>query len=136
MTTDDGANATKKPWAGWILSGLATLFMIFDASIHLARIKPVVDAFAQLGFQIDLALTIGIIEFVCLLLYLIPRTSVLGAILLTGYLGGAVAANVRIGTPLFSNALFPVYVGILFWGGLFFRNHLLRELFPIQKSKN
>ncbi len=136
MTTDVGANSSKKLWAGWILSGLATLFMIFDASIHLARIKPVVDAFSQLGFPIELALTIGILELVCLALYLYPRTSILGAILLTGYLGGAVAANVRIGTPLFSNMLFPIYVGILFWGGLVLRNRVLRELFPIQKSRN
>lgn len=110
--------------------------MIFDAGIHLARIKPVVDAFAQLGFPVELALTIGVLELICLILYLIPKTSILGAVLLTGYLGGAIALNVRIGTPLFSNSLFPVYVGILFWGGLFLRNRRLRELFPIQKPRD
>lgn len=125
-----------KLWTGRIMSGIAVLFMIFDGTIHLLRIQPVVDAFTQLGYPVELSILFGILELLCLALYLIPKTSVLGAILLTGYLGGAVAANVRIGTPLFSNALFPVYVGILFWGGLYLRNKLLRELMPMQNSSS
>lgn len=132
-TLPSEAGSKNRLWTGRILSGIAALFMVFDGIIHLMKIQPVVDAFAQLGFPLDLSVVLGILELACLVVYLVPHTSVLGAILLTGYLGGAVAANVRIGTPLFSNVLFPVYIGILFWGGIFLRNGLLCELLPIQK---
>ena len=117
-----------------VLSGIAVLFMLFDSTIHLMAIPPVVEAFNQLGFSINLAVPIAVIELVCVILYLIPQTSVFGAVLLTGYLGGAVAANLRIGTPLLSNVLFPVYIGILAWAGLYLRDARLRELFPVRKS--
>ena len=81
----------------------------------------------------SLALGIGILELVCLVVYVNPRTAILGAILLTGYLGGAVATNVRIGSPLFSHVLFPVYVGVLLWGGLFLREERLRALIPLRR---
>src|ERR1700720_4399416 len=89
-------------WAGRILSGLGVLFMLFDAIIHTMRPAPVVQAFTQLGFPLSSALPLGIIELLCVGLYVIPRTSAFGAILLTGYLGGAIATQVRIGAPLFS----------------------------------
>ncbi len=127
-------DSKAKVWTSRVLSGIAVLFMLFDSTIHLMAIPPVVEAFNQLGFSINLAVPIAIIEIVCVILYLVPQTSVFGVVLLTGYLGGAVAANLRIGTPLFSNVLFPVYIGILAWGGLFLRNARLRELFPIQKG--
>ena len=128
------SDSMAKIWTARILSGIAVLFLLFDSVIHLMAVPPVVEAFNQLGYPVNLAVPLAIIELLCLVLYLIPQTSVLGAVLLTGYLGGAVAANVRIGTPLFSNALFPVYVGIMFWGGLFLRDFRLRELFPLRKS--
>jgi hypothetical protein len=96
-------------------------------------IPPVVESFNQLGYPVDLAVTLGIIELICLITYVIPRTSVLGAILLTGYLGGAVAIQLRIGAPLFSTALFPIYIGILVWEGLYLRDDRLRALVPGRK---
>ena len=92
------------------------------------------EAFAKLGYSISLAVPLGIIEIACILLYVIPRTSVLGAVLLTGYLGGAVATNLRTGAPLFSNVLFPVYVGVLLWGGLYLRDNALRGVFPVRRQ--
>ena len=118
----------KMIWAGRVLSGLMVAFLLFDGAIHIAKIAPVVQAFAQLNFPIELAVTLGVIELVCLTLYVYPRTAVVGAILLTGYLGGAVATHLRAGSPLFAEALFPVYIGILLWGGLYLRNERLRAL--------
>ena len=87
-------------------------------------IPPVVEAFTRLGFPVDLARGIGTLELACLIVYLIPRTAIPGAILLTGFLGGAVVTHVRVGDPLLSHALFPVYVGALVWGGLLLRGRL------------
>jgi len=110
--------------AGRTLSAAAILFLLFDATIKLMVIPPVVEAFTRLGFPVDLARGIGALELACLLLYVIPRTAIPGAILLTGFLGGAVVTHVRVGDPLLSHALFPVYVGALLWGGLLFRGRL------------
>ena len=115
------------------MSALPALFLVFDGVIHIMRIPPVVEAFARLGYSISLAIPLGIIEIVCIMLYVTPRTSVLGAILLTGYLGGAVATNLRTGAPLLSNVLFPVYVGVLLWGGLYLRDNALRAVFPVRR---
>ena len=127
------AVSNKRLWVGRIMSALPVLFLLFDAVIHVMRIPPVVEGFAKLGYSISLAIPLGIIEIVCLVLYVIPRTSVLGAVLLTGYLGGAVATNLRTGAPLFSNVLFPVYVGVLLWGGLYLRDNSLRAVFPVRR---
>ena len=116
-------------WAGRIASALPALFLTFDAVIHIMKIAPVVDAFAQLGYPISAAVPLGIVELVCLAVYVTPQTSVLGAILLTGYLGGAVATHVRVGAGLFP-VLFPVMLGVLFWGGLILRDQQLRTLIP------
>lgn len=113
-------------WAGRIAGGLAILFLLFDTIIKLLRLPQAVEGTVQLGYPEGVVLCIGIIELVCLVVYVIPRTSVLGAILLTGYLGGAVATHVRIGSPLFSHILFPVYVGALVWGALLLRDERLR----------
>jgi hypothetical protein len=121
-----------KLWAGRIMTALPVLFLLFDTVIHLMNIAPVVEAFTQLGYPASIARGLGMVELVCLVLYVIPRTSVLGAILLTGYLGGAVASNLRIGSPLFSHVLFPIYVGILLWGGLYLREDRLRALIPLR----
>jgi DoxX-like family len=116
-------------WTGRILGGVAVLFMVFDSTIHLMVIEPVVQSFGELGYPVELSVTLGIIELLCLVLYLIPRTSLLGAILLTGYLGGAVATQLRIGAPLASTVLFPIYVGTLAWGWIFLRDTRMRNLF-------
>jgi hypothetical protein len=132
ITTQTAPVSKTQLWTGRIISALPILFLLFDGVIHLTRIAPVVDSFNQLGYSIGLALGLGIIELVCVVLYVVPPTSVLGAILLTGYLGGAVASNLRIGAPLFSNALFPVYVGVLLWAGLYLRSNRLRALLPLR----
>ncbi len=119
-------------WAGRIISGLAVLFLLFDSAIKLMKLPPAVEGTVRLGYPESLVLGVGIVELVCILVYVIPRTSVLGAILLTGYLGGATATNLRVGNPLFTHVLFPIYVGVLVWGGLFLRDHRLRELIPLR----
>ena len=120
-------------WAGRILSGLAVLFLLFDAVIKILKMPFAVDATVQLGYPGSLVLTIGIIELICTLLYVIPSTSILGVVLLTGYLGGAVATHLRHGDPLFSHVLFPTYIGALLWGGLLLREARLRSLFPFRR---
>ena len=128
-----GSTSNKSLWTGRILSGLAVAFLLFDAIIHVMKPAPVVDGFAKLGFPLSVAVPLGIIELVCVALYLIPRTSVFGAILLTGYLGGAIASQVRIGSPMFSTTLFPIYVALFLWGGLYFRDDRVRALIPASR---
>jgi hypothetical protein len=119
--------AARRLWAGRIVSAIPVLFLIFDASIKLVKLTPVVDAFAQLGYPINLAPTVGVLALVCTAVYAIPRTSVLGAVLLTGYLGGAIATQVRIEAGVFP-VIFPVIIGALVWTGLYLRDHRLRLL--------
>lgn len=119
--------------AGLVMSALAVLFLLFDGVIKLLEIEPVVESFAQLGYPTSLARGIGALELACLALYVLPRTALMGAILLTGFLGGAVSTHLRIVDPLFSHVLFPVYVGALVWGGLFLRDDALRALLPMRK---
>jgi hypothetical protein len=118
---------------GWGISGVVVAFMLFDAVGKLIKPVQVVDAFARTGWPVELSVPLGIILLVCTVLYMIPGISVLGAILLTGYLGGAVATNLRLENPLFTNTLFPVYFGVLVWGGLWLRERRLRELIPLLK---
>ena len=137
MTDQNNQPATgskKKLWIGRIMSALPILFLTFDGISKLMNVKPVADTMAQLGWPTHLSLTLGIIVLVCVVLYSIPRTAVLGAILLTGYLGGAVATHVRVGDPLFSHILFPVYFGILIWGGLYLRDSRVANLIPMRKN--
>jgi len=127
--------ASKKAlWTGRVLCGVVVLFLLFDAIFKLLKptSAPVVDAFNQLGYPPTLAMNIGLLLLACVVLYVIPRTAVLGAILLTGYLGGAVATNVRVGNPLFSHILFPVYMGLFVWGGLYFREERVQALIPLR----
>jgi hypothetical protein len=114
--------------AGQVVSLLAVAFLLFDAVIHVLAIEPVVESFRELGFPEWQSLPIGVLELACLALYAIPRTSVLGAVLLTGYLGGAVCAHFRVESELFSATLFPVYLGIALWAGLYLRDEKLRAL--------
>ena len=129
-STDAGSPSPKLLWTGRIFSGLIAAFLTFDATIHLMRPAPVVEAFAKLNFPLRLAVPLGVIELVCVLLYVIPRTSILGAILLTGYLGGAVAIQLPTGNSLFGEILFPIYVGVIVWGAIFLRDEKLRALIP------
>jgi hypothetical protein len=126
------SSSRKGVWSGRILSGLAAVFLIFDAVIKFIKPAPVVDAFAHLGWPLSSAVMIGILLLVCTSLYVIPRTSILGAILLTGYLGGAVATHLRVGDPLFSHILFPTYLGVMLWLGLYLREERLRALIPLR----
>jgi hypothetical protein len=119
--------SSKRQWAGNILSGLGVLFMLMDGAMHVMAPAPVIEAFHQLGFPLSLAVPLGVIEFLCVAVYIFPRTSVPGAVLLTGYLGGAVASHVRVGDPVFP-VVFPILIGVLFWGGLFLRDDRLRTL--------
>jgi|SRR5882724_51023 len=123
-----------KLWAGRIISGLAVLFLSFDAVLKFVTPAPVpvAEAFVKVGWPLTLAPVLGVILLVSTALYAIPKTSVLGAILLTGYLGGAVATHLRVGDPLLSHVLFPIYLGVLLWAGLFFREARLRALIPLR----
>lgn len=137
-TTNEQAMGISKGrmWAGWIITGLISAFMLLDAAMKLLKPKPVIDAFARTGWPTELSVTLGVILLVSTALYLIPRTEILGAILLTGYLGGAVATNLRLENPLFSNTLFPVYFGVLVWGALWLRDRKIQELIPMRKERS
>lgn len=118
-------------WTSRVLTTLAALFLLFDAVGKLLRPVQVVEGTVQLGWPASVILPLGILQAVFLILYLVPRTSILGAILWTGYLGGAVATHVRIGNPLFTHILFPTYIAALLWGALWLRDRRLRALLPI-----
>ena len=118
--------STSRVLAGRIVTALPVLFLAFDTAIKLVRIEPVVQSFRELGYPVSLARGIGLLELVCLLFYLVPRTAPIGAVLLTGYLGGAIATHVRIESPLLSHTLFPIYVGALLWLGLYLRDRRVR----------
>ncbi len=113
--------------AGLVVSGLAAAFLLMDAVMHVLNVQPVQDASRVLGFPPGAAVAIGLVELACVALYLVPRTAVLGAVLLTGYLGGAVSAQLRIEAPLFSTLLFPVYLGAAVWVGLWLRDARVRR---------
>ena len=121
------------PWTGRVLSGLAIAFLLFDSVLKVLKLPAAVEGTVQLGYPESVIVVIGGIELVCLVLYATPRTAVLGAILLTGYLGGAIATHLRIGSPLFTHTLFPIYVAALIWGGIFLREHRLRDLVPLRR---
>ena len=115
---------------GRLISGLAVAFLIFDSVGKLLRVQPVIDGTRQLGYSPDVVFGLGVTLLGCVLVYLAPPTSALGAVLLTGYLGGAVATHVRVGSPLFTHILFPIYVAALLWGGAVLRDARLRALLP------
>ena len=124
--------SNKAIWVGRVLSSLVILFMLFDGSIKLIPLDIVIQTNTQLGYpdSINLARGLGILLLVCTALYAFPRTSFLGAILLTGYLGGAIATQLRVGTPVLSHLLFGFYLGLMVWGGLYFRDARIRALIP------
>jgi hypothetical protein len=120
--------------AGAIMTGIAILFLLFDSVGKLIPLAPVVEGSLQLGYPESSIRVIGTILLICVITYAVPRTSVLGAILLTGYLGGAVATHLRVGNPVFTHMLFPVYVGVLIWGGLLLREGRLRDLVSVRRA--
>ena len=121
-------------WIGRILSALVILFLVMDGGIKLVPIKEVTETMQQLGYSgsVNQARLLGIITLLCALLYAVPQTSILGAILLTGLLGGAMATHLRVDSPLFSHLLFGFYIGVMAWGGLYLRDPHLRAMIPIR----
>jgi len=118
----------KRLWVGRIMSGVAVLFLLFDSATKLLRVEAVMKAAEQIGYPPRTMPAIGLILLVCVVVYLIPRTAVLGAVLLTGYLGGAIATHVRVGDPLLSHTFFPIYFAVLIWGGLYLRDRRVHAL--------
>lgn len=133
--TQKKTTATRKwsRWAGYGLSGLVILFMLMDVTMKLAQLPVVLETTVQLGWPATTVNSVGLVLLACTALYAYPRTSVLGAILLTAYLGGAVATHARIGSPFFSHTLFGVYVGFMLWGALYLRNDRIRTLVPYSR---
>ncbi len=123
----------RRRLTGVTLSGLAVLFMLFDGGFKLLQAQPVREGMAALGYPEHLAPYLGLVEVVCVVLYLVPRTSVLGVVLLTGYLGGATASHVRQLAPLLTHILFPSYIAALLWGGLYLRDTRLVVLNPLAR---
>ncbi|WP_160008341.1 DoxX family protein [Rhizobium sp. 18055] len=131
------SSAVRPRWQailGRVMSGLLVAFLVFDGAIKMVPIAPVTETLMGLGYSGDptLARSIGVVTLACALLYAIPRTSVLGAILLTGLLGGAIATHLRVGSPVFSHLLFGVYLGLMAWGGLYLRSEAVRKMIPLR----
>jgi hypothetical protein len=133
MTTDAVAEPKWMKWTGFVLSGLVIAFLVMDCVMKLMQLDIVKSTILDLGWAEDTALPLGVTLLICTVLYALPQTAVLGAVLLTAYLGGAVATHVRIGSPLFSHVLFGVYLGLFVWGGLWLREPRLRALFPLRR---
>jgi hypothetical protein len=125
-------NSRTIVWTGRVLSGIAVLFLTFDGIIKLVPIQPVTDSLRELGYPASdsFARFLGILTLLCTALYAWPRTAVLGAVLLTGIMGGAIASHLRLGDPLFSHTLFGVYLGLFFWVGLWLRDERVRRIMP------
>jgi hypothetical protein len=130
MPADTGTTSPSKKalWTGRILSGLAVLFLVWDGTIKVIVLDVVAESFIRLGYPVNVSVAIGVLELVCVALYIVPRTSLFGAVLLTGFLGGAIATHLRVGDPLFTHVLFPTYVGLLIWAGLALRDVRVRAV--------
>lgn len=137
MPTIADTELVSKPalWTSRVLSGFVILFLLFDGAIKLVPWPTVTETMDRMGYCSNetLARSLGLITIVCTVLYTVPPTSMVGAILVTGYLGGAVASHVRIGSPLFSHILFGVYLGLMVWGSIWLRNRNLRQLLPFSR---
>jgi hypothetical protein len=137
MTPTEPTRISAGHWAGRAMTGLAILFLAFDAAIKLIPIEPVLQIMGGLGYPgtVGFARFLGVVTLAGLLLHAYPRTALLGAVMLTGLFGGAIASKIRVGAPLFSDILFGAYLGLLVWGGLYLRDARLRSLFPVARSK-
>jgi DoxX-like protein len=122
------AFSRKAIWTGRVLTGLAAAFLAFDATLKLSMVPEAVAGTAELGWPASVIPGLGVLQLILLAVYLVPRTAVLGAVLWTGYLGGAIATHLRIGHPWLSHTLFPIYVAVLIWGGLWLRDRRVRAL--------
>lgn len=122
-------------WTGRVITGVVAAFMLMDAAMKFAKPSQVAAAFVRSGWPLELSVPLGWILLTSTVLYMIPRTAILGAILLTGYLGGAVASNLRLESPLFSYTLFPVYFGVLVWLALWLREPRLKEMIPLRRAQ-
>jgi DoxX-like protein len=118
-------------WTGRVIGGLMALFLLFDAVLHLLKPAPVVEAFARLGYPVSLSVELGALELICIIVYLIPSTNILGAILLTGYLGGATATQLRAGSSTFET-LFPIIIGVLIWLAIYLQDKRIRAMIPVR----
>ena len=127
LATSARTDSGKAVWTGRILSGLVVAFMLLDGGMKVAGAQVVREGSVALGYPPSTMFGIGAVLLACTLLYAIPRTAVLGAVLLTGYLGGAIATHVRVGDPLLTHTLFPIYVAALAWGGLYLRDARVRN---------
>lgn len=123
-------------WTARIMSGLVILFMLFDSIFKFIQPAPVVEGTLQLGYAQHHLAVIGTLGLISTILYAIPRTAFLGAVLLTGYFGGAIATHIRMDAPLFSHVLFPVYLAVLAWGAIWLRNERARKLIPLQNRED
>jgi hypothetical protein len=126
VVNHEGSKAAGR--VGIVLTALAVSFLLFDGIGKLLAVAPVVEGTQELGYPVSVIQPIGVLLLLCVATYLVPRTAVLGAILITGYMGGAIATHVRIGSPLATHVLFPVYVAVLVWGGLFLRDQRVRGM--------
>jgi hypothetical protein len=131
MVFDGLGGATALQWTGRAISGLVVAFLLFDATIKLLDLEVVRRSFVDLGYPANAGLAIGVIVLACAVLYAVPNTAVLGAVLITGLCGGAIASHLRIGSPLFTHVLFGLYVGVLAWAGLWLRSDSLRSFLPV-----
>ncbi|TXK81016.1 DoxX family protein [Paenibacillus sp. N3.4] len=128
-----GTISKGRLWTARVISGISILFMLLDSTMKLFKPTFVVDSTVSLGYQEHHIFLIGILGLFATILYALPRTSILGAVLLTGYFGGVIATQIRVDAPLFSTILFPVYLAVLVWGGLWLRNEQVRKLFSLQR---
>jgi DoxX-like family len=127
---EGGGNSKGMIWTGRVVSAIPVLLMVFSAVMKFAKPVPVVEGMVRFGFPSGSLFVLGVLEFLSCVVYLIPRTAILGAILMTGYLGGATATNVRVGDPSW---IMPVVLGVMVWGGLFFRDEQVRALIPFRR---
>jgi hypothetical protein len=128
VVTSAANGSARARWTGRVLSGIAVLFLTFDMAVKFAGARQAVEGTTQLGWQPHHLPILATIQLVCLIFYLVPRTAPLGAVLWTGYLGGAIATHLRLDNPLFSHILFPTYIAALLWGGLYLRDARVRGL--------
>ena len=128
ITADIVSNGDGQRWAGRIISGIAVFALLLDSMIKVLQTQPAIEGTMQLGYPASVVLGLGLVQLFCVIAYVVPRTSLLGAVLLTGYLGGAVATHVRVGNPFLTHVLSPIYVAIFIWGGLYLRDARVRTL--------
>jgi len=133
QTAAEAATGNGAVWTGRLMSGLVIAFLLVDGAMKLVPLDVVAETSEQLGIPADQARTLGVLTLACTALYAFPRTAILGAILLTGYLGGAIATHLRAGSPVFTHLLFGLYLGLMVWGGLYLRDARLRALIPVAR---